>query len=122
MDLILDLGRITTDLARVVDAGLLSDLKEQIAYALRGRPRDDFETPQGMALKHEIKSYGDLLACWTGLPLALCELAALNHLLPGNRQRTALEVLREFADRLEANAARQTASTILAAERRRNGR
>ena len=122
MDSMFDLEQITADLAKVVDAGLLKDLKEEIAYAMRGRPRNDFDTPEGLARKRDIEGYGDLLAAWTGLPLELCELAALHQLLPGNRNRTALEVLRAFADRIEAKAAQETASTILAAERRRNGR
>ncbi len=116
-----DLERITAELAKVVDAGLLTDLKEEIAYALRGLPRSDFDTAQGLAQERNVKGFGDLLSCWTGLPVELCELAALNQLLPGNRHRTALEVLREFANRLKADAVQQKASTILAAERRRYG-
>ena len=37
-----DLEEATSNLSTVIDAGLLSELKESVAYALRGRPRDDY--------------------------------------------------------------------------------
>ncbi|MCC6492587.1 MAG: hypothetical protein IT424_06160 [Pirellulales bacterium] len=117
-DYIPDLNRAVDDLQTVLDAGLLIDLKEEVAYARRGRPRDPFDEMPW--LKASVEGFGDLLADFTGLPPALCKLAALNQLMPGNRQRTALEVLREFADRILSQANQANAATLLAAERRRS--
>lgn len=112
-----DIDQAAADLAAVFDAGLIGELKESIAYARRGLPRNDFEARPG--LKYDVEFFGGLLAEWTGLPLQLCKLAALNQLLPGNRHAVALELLTEFADRARGQAINDIADAKIRRERRR---
>jgi hypothetical protein len=120
MDSILaDLEQATADLMLVCHEGLLRELKESIAYALRGQPRTDWEAHPG--LKANVDEGGELLHLFTGLPLELCKLAQLNQLLPSNRSRQSLDVLRDFADRIRAEEATRRAANILDIERRRRG-
>jgi hypothetical protein len=119
MDSLAELESAASDLALVVDNGLLGELKESIAHALRGRPRDDYAARPG--LKRDVQEFGSLLHDFTGLPVAFCEMAALNQILPGNRYAQSMDTLREFADSIRGQRNRERASTILAAERRAAG-
>ncbi len=115
-----DLDQAAADLAEVFDAGLVNDLKEEIALARRGLPRNDFDAYPG--LKFDVQVFGDMLADFTGQPQALCKLVALHQLLPGNRHRQAMDILHDFAERHRAAKNQQKASSILQFERRRAGR
>jgi hypothetical protein len=117
MDCIPDLNEAVAHLATVIEAGLLNDLKESIAYARRRRPRSDFDAFPG--LRQAVENFADLLNAYTGLPRQLCKLAALNHFHPRNRDAVALATLRAFADEIREGRNHERASTILAAERRR---
>lgn len=117
MESLPDIEHAASDLAEVIGAGLLSDLKASVAFNLRNRPRSDYDAHPG--LKQSVDDFGGLLYEFTGLPLQLCRLAALNQLLPSNRTAAALDTLRAFADDIRANRNRDRASTIIAAERRR---
>ena len=116
MDIIPDLDVAVADLQKVFDYGLLKELKEEIAYGMRGRPRDDFEAFRW--LRYDVDSFAGLLADFTGLPLQLCELAAIRHLLPECQSRNAMDILHRLAEKLRADE-EQARTTVLAAERRR---
>lgn len=117
MDSIPDLDVAVADLQLVFDCGLLKELREDIAYGMRGRPRDDFEAFPW--LRYDVDTFAGLLAEFTGLPLQLCELAAIRHLLPECRSRNALDILHRLAEKLRADEQQARTATILAAERRR---
>jgi hypothetical protein len=117
MDSLSELEGAANDLALVADNGLLGELKESIAYALRGRPRNDFEARPG--LRQDVNEFAGLLQSFTGQPYQRCQLAALNQLLPGNRYAESLDTLRAFADKIREQSNRERATTIIAAERRR---
>lgn len=106
-----DLKQATADLALVVNEGLLSDLKASIAYSLRGQPRDDYAPYPG--LKHNVEEFAGLLQSFTGLPWQLCRLAALDQLLPNNRNRQSLEVLHQFAEDIRSQQARDRGTRLL---------
>lgn len=117
MESIPDLDVAVADLQKVFDYGLLNELKEEIAYGMRGRPRDDFEAFPW--LRYDVDSLAGLLADFTGMPLQLCELAAIRHLLPECRSRNALDILHRLAEKLRADEQQSRTANILAAERRR---
>ncbi len=117
MDSIPDLDVAVADLQKVFDYGLLDELRRDIAYGMRGRPRDDFEAFPW--LRSSVDSFAGILADFTGLPIQLCELAAIRHLIPECRSRNALDILHRLAEKLRADEEQSRTATILAAERRR---
>ena len=117
MDCIPDLDVAVADLQKVYDYGLLDELRRDIAEAMRGRPRDDFEAFPW--LRRDVDYLAGMLADFTGMPLALCELAAIRHLLPECRSNNCCDILHRMAEKLRADEHQSRASTILSAERRR---
>lgn len=111
MSILHEIDQAVADLQTVVDAGLLSDLKESIAFTLRGQPRSDYDAYPG--LRRNVDEFAGLLGDFTGLPLQLCRLAALDQLLPHNRNRQSLEVLHEFAERIREQETKRQAASII---------
>lgn len=117
MDIIPDLDVAVADLQKVFDYGMLDELRRDIADAMRGRPRDDFEAFPW--LRRDVDYLASLLAEFTGMPLQLCELAAIRHLLPECRSNNAFDILHRLAEKLRADEHQSRASNFLTAERRR---
>ena len=116
MDSIADLNDVAAKLATIYDAGLVAQLKEEVAVALRGFPRSDFDRMPG--LKFNVQEFAKLLQDFTGLGLSLCEWAAFCQLCPNSRQAIALETLTEFSDRLQEEQAKEDADAWVASKRR----
>lgn len=117
MNCIPDLDVAVADLQKVFDYGLLNELRLEIATAMRGRPRDDFEAFPW--LRRDVDDFAGMLVEFTGMPLQLCELAAIRHLLPECRSNDALGILHRLAERLRADEEQARTTNVLAAERRR---
>lgn len=117
MDSIPDLDVAVADLQKVFDYDLLDELRRDIAYSMKGRPRDDFQ--EFPWLRRNVNYLARLLVEFTGMPLPLCELAALRHLLPECRSRIAMDILHRCAEKLRADEEQARTKNILAAERRR---
>jgi len=117
MDSIPDLDVAVADLQKVFDYGLLDELRRDIAYGMQGRPRNDFEAFPW--LQSNVDYLAQLLVEFTAMPLQLCELAAIRHLLPECRSRNALDILHRLAEKLRADEEEARTMNVLAAERRR---
>jgi hypothetical protein len=117
MDSIPDLDVAVADLQKVFDYGLLNELRRDIAFGMQGRSRDDFEAFPWLRAK--VDYFAQLLVEFTGMPLQLCELAAIRHLLPECRSRNALDILHRLAEKLRADEEQARTTNVLAAERRR---
>lgn len=102
------------DLARIDAAGLLPDLQNDLAADHRGWPRSDLDRyPLRALMVRQIAMYAaDLFA----LPVADCEDAAAEALLPNTRERQVLNTISRYMTRLSVETSEEPSATDTATD------